>query len=107
MAGITRYGWKWLERAVMAGYGWKQLEMVGNGENWVELARYDRNGWTWQMNGNGQNCLKWLEMAEKAGNGWKWIKITMFMLENQMRWPYHSFDCVLQNIDGKTQTKNF
>ena len=54
--------------------------MTGNDWKWLELAG---NGWKWQ---------KWLEMA---GNGFKRMKTMMMMLEKQIRWPYHSFDCVL------------
>ena len=34
-------------------------------------------------------------MGEMDGIGWKWMKITMMMIENQMGWPYCSFDYVL------------
>ena len=62
------------------------------------------------MAGNGLSGLKWLEMAgidqKMAGNIWKWLKLlevvltmmmkmTMMMVNNQIGWPYHSFDCVL------------
>ena len=40
----------------------------------------------------GWICLK---MKGMAGNGLKLIKIMRKVLENQMGWPYHSFDYVL------------
>ena len=79
-------GWNcriWID---MVEYGWnnrKWLYIAGNGWKWLEVAG---SGWTWQ---------EWLK---NAGNGWKWMKMTMLMLENQMGWPYYSFDCVLQYI---------
>ena len=46
-----------------------------------------------------KTCWKWLEMEGTAGNDWKLIKVTMIMLDNQMGWPYHSFDCVLLSLN--------
>ena len=40
----------------------------------------------------------WLESAGNGLNGyygWKLIKMTIMMLENQLGWPNHSFECVL------------
>ena len=54
------------------------------------LAGMSENGWKWL-----EMAWNWLEMEGTAGNGWKLIKMKMMMLENQMGWPYHSFDCVL------------
>ena len=68
MTGNGWNGWDILEMAEMAGCGWIQLDIIGNGQTWLEIAGMAGNNW------------KWLELA---GTGLKW------MLDNQ------SFDCVL------------
>ena len=38
----------------MTENGWKKLEIVGNGLNWLTMAESGLNGWKWQnMDGNG------------------------------------------------------
>ena len=66
--------------------------MAGNGQKWPEMSG---NGWKWK---------EWLKMA---GNVWKWMKMRMMMLENQIEWPYHTFDCVLLSVQFIFSLTNF
>ena len=65
MAGISQYGWKWLE---IVENGWKWLEcsaMAVNSCTWLEMVRTD---WKW--------LKQYQELQKLAVNDWKGLEMT-------------------------------
>ena len=94
LGGTSYHGWERLEWPDMAVKCRKLFEMARTSCKWEQLLEIADNGWKWLKLAEN-SWKKGEKMVEMAGNGWKQMKMAIIMLENQIGWPYHIFDCVL------------